>query len=112
VVLQKSVREGFGLSAAEALWKGRPLIVGDCAGLRAQVEHDVTGCLVESVEECAAAIVDLLRDRHRARRLARAGRESARERFLLPRLLRDHLRLYTALLQPPAVTDQNAAAGG
>jgi trehalose synthase len=113
VVLQKSLREGFGLSATEAMWKGQPLIVGDCDGLRLQVEDGVTGCRVDSVEACAAAIVDLLHDRRRARQLARTARERVRERFLLPRLLRDHLRLYTDLVQTaatPAAAEPYAVA--
>jgi trehalose synthase len=92
------------------MWKGRPLIVGDCDGLRLQVDHGRTGYRVQSVAECADRIVELLYDRRHARRMARAGRERTRERYLLPRLLRDHLRLYTDLLQPEMVATSDAVA--
>jgi trehalose synthase len=114
VVVQKSLREGFGLSATEAMWKGAPLIAGDCGGLRLQVRHGDTGYLVRGVEECAGRIVEVLNDRGRVRVMARRAREQARARFLMPRLVRDHLGLYAALLQPasrPATIDDAVAAG-
>lgn len=104
VVLQKSLREGFGLSATEAMWKGTPLIVGNCGGLRVQVVDGESGYCVDSVAECAARLVELLHDRMKARRLARSARVRARERYLLPRVLRDHLRLYASLMSGRAAT--------
>ncbi len=95
VVLQKSTREGFGLSVAEALWKGTPTVAGRCGGIRIQIEDGRTGFLVSSVEECAERVSGLLQDREAGATMGAAGREYVRERFLLPRLLRDYLRVIT-----------------
>lgn len=97
VVVQKSIREGFGLTVTEALWKVRPVIAGDVGGIPLQIEDGVSGYLVSSPEQTAQRIVEVLRDPELARRLGRAGKERARERFLTPRLLRDWLRLFADL---------------
>lgn len=102
VLLQKSIREGFGLSATEAMWKGKPVIVGDVGGLSVQVVDGQTGYRVQDTEECAERLVALLRDPAAARRIGRAGRERVRERYLVPRLLRDELRLYRSALDTAA----------
>ena len=99
VVLQKSLREGFGLSATEAMWKGVPVVVGNVGGLRSQVVDGVTGYCVNTVEECAERLVRLLTNRTLARRLGRAARERVRDHYLLPRMVRDELRLYQAILE-------------
>ncbi len=93
VVLQKSVREGFGLTVAEAMWKGSPVIGGDCGGIRVQIEDGTNGYLVNTPEECARRIVELIRDESLGRRLGAAGRETVRRSYLIPRLLRDYLAL-------------------
>jgi len=98
VVVQKSVREGFGLTVAEAMWKGTPVVGGDCGGIRLQIRDGKTGFLVTNPEDCAARIITLLKDPDLARRMGQAGRESVRQNFLMPRLLRDHLRLYASLV--------------
>ena len=98
VVLQKSTREGFGLTVSEALWKGRPMIAGDVGGIRSQIESGVTGWLVSNVEEAAARSSDVLSNPEHAFDMARAGKEHVREHFLTPRYLRDHMRLYRDLL--------------
>jgi len=97
VCMQKSIREGFGLTVTEALWKGRPMIAGDVGGIPLQIEDGVSGFLVSSPEEAAARAVELLRDPELAKRIGKAGKERARERFLTPRLLRDWLRLFGEL---------------
>lgn len=97
VVVQKSIREGFGLVVSETLWKGTPVVAGRTGGIPLQMPDGVGGFLVESVEECAKGILDLLSDRARATALAEAGRERVRERFLMPRLVLDELRLLRAL---------------
>ncbi len=97
VVLQKSIREGFGLVVSESLWKGTPVIAGRAGGIPMQMPDDVGGRLVGSTEECAQAMLELLEDRELARELGRSGREHVREHFLLPRLLRDELRLLASL---------------
>ena len=98
VVVQKSLREGFGLTVAEAMWKGTPVIGGNCGGIRFQIRDGETGFLVSSPEECAARIVTLLRNPDLAKRIGQAGRESVKHSFLIPRLLRDHLSLYASLV--------------
>jgi trehalose synthase len=93
VMVQKSIREGFGLTVTEALWKVRPVVAGNVGGIPLQVEDGVSGFLISSPEEAARRIIEILRDPGLAKRLGRAGKESARERFLSPRLLRDWLKL-------------------
>jgi trehalose synthase len=93
VVLQKSIREGFGLTVTEALWKGRPTVAGNVGGIPLQIEDGVSGFLVDSPGECAARCVEILRDPGLGKNLGRQGKEHARRRFLSPRLLRDWLGL-------------------
>jgi trehalose synthase len=97
VVLQKSLREGFGLTVTEALWKVRPVVAGDVGGIPLQVEDGETGYLVSSPEEAAERTLSVLQDPELAKRLGRAGKEHARERFLTPRLLRDWLGVFGQL---------------
>ena len=92
--MQKSMREGFGLTVTEALWKGRPVIAGNVGGIPLQIEDGETGFLVASPEEAAERSLEILSDPELAKRLGRAGKERAREMFLTPRLLRDWLELF------------------
>jgi trehalose synthase len=94
VVIQKSLREGFGLVVAEALWKGIPVVGGAVGGIPLQIVHGKTGFLVDSVEDCAEHTLELLRDPALRTRMGGAGREHVRENFLITRDLRDHLRLF------------------
>jgi len=98
VVLQKSVREGFGLTVSEGLWKARPTVAGAVGGIVVQIEDGVTGWLVDSREACAAACLEILADPQAARLRALAGKEHVRRHFLTPRLLRDWLALFNRLL--------------
>lgn len=93
VIVQKSIREGFGLVVSESMWKGTPVIAGNAGGIPLQMADGVGGVLVDSVEACAAAMVELLRDRERAREIGARGRERVHEHFLLPRLALSHLVL-------------------
>jgi trehalose synthase len=97
VVIQKSTREGFGLTVTEAIWKGRPLIGGDVGGIPLQVVDGESGFLVSDVEECAQRSLEILADPSLGKQLGRAGKEIARKRFLTPRLLRDWLELFEGL---------------
>ena len=97
VVIQKSTREGFGLTVTEALWKARPFIGGDVGGIPLQVTNGESGFLVSTVEECAQRALEILGDPGLGKRLGRAGKESARQRFLTPRLLRDWLGVFEQL---------------
>jgi trehalose synthase len=96
VVLQKSIREGFGLTVAEAMWKGTPVIGGNVGGIRYQIDDGVNGFLVNTVEEAAARIVQLVKDENLRRRLGKAGRETVRQKFLLSRNLEQYLDLFSA----------------
>jgi len=108
VVVQKSIREGFGLTVVEAMWKGTPVVGGDCGGIRLQIRDGETGFLVSNAEECAAKIITLLLNPDLARRIGQAGKESARQNFVMPRLLRDHLRLYASLVREEHYTRTRA----
>ena len=96
-VLQKSIREGFGLTVTEALWKGRPTVGGRAGGIPSQIQDGETGWLVDSVEECADACREILADPPTAAVRGRKGKEYVRQHFLTPRLLRDWLALFNLL---------------
>jgi trehalose synthase len=93
VVLQKSLREGFGLTVAEAMWKGTPVIGGNVGGIRYQIENGVNGFLVSSIEEAAERIVRLLKDEKLREEMGRKARQSVREKFQLTRYLEQYLEL-------------------
>lgn len=93
VVLQKSIREGFGLTVTEAMWKGTPVIGGRVGGIRHQIEDGVNGFLVETVEQAAARIVQLVKDSDLAASLGACARQTVTERFLMTRLFEDWLDL-------------------
>jgi trehalose synthase len=97
VVLQKSLREGFGLTVSEALWKGRPVVGGRAGGIKLQIRDGYDGYLVDSIEECAQRTIDLLADPVGADALGAQGREHVRDNFLSTRELEDWLRLFTEL---------------
>jgi trehalose synthase len=97
VVIQKSTREGFGLTVSEALWKGKPFIGGDVGGIPLQVEDGETGYLVSTVEDCADRSIEILKDPDAARALGRRGKEHVRTHFLTPRYLRDYLKIFHAV---------------
>ncbi|KFE71156.1 glycosyltransferase [Hyalangium minutum] len=97
VVIQKSIREGFGLVVSEALWKGTPVVAGRAGGIPIQMPEGTGGILVDNVEECAEAVLHLLRHPQEAQCLGERGREHVRQNFLFPRLLLDELRMMDAL---------------
>lgn len=93
IIIQKSTQEGFGLTVTEAMWKGTPVIGGDCGGIHRQICDGENGFLVSDVPSCAEKIVALLKDRQMARRMGEAGRASVTKNYLMPRLLKDYLEL-------------------
>ncbi|MEW6202282.1 MAG: glycosyltransferase [bacterium] len=99
IILQKSVREGFGLTVTEALWKGVPVIGSAVGGIKAQVINGVTGYLIYSIEGCAHRIEELLRDPEKGKTMGRNGKELVRSRFLITRHLKNYLLLMLALLK-------------
>ena len=97
VIIQKSIREGFGLVVAEALWKGTPVVAGRAGGIPMQLEDGKGGYLIDTVDECAEKVLYLLEHRAEAKRMGARGRRYIRSHFLTPRLLADELRLLRSL---------------
>jgi len=97
VVIQKSLREGFGLVVSEALWKGTPVVAGRAGGIPLQMADGTGGILVDTVEQCATATLSLLKDRERARQLGETGQERVKQLFLIPRLVLNELNLLHSL---------------
>lgn len=96
VILQKSLREGFGLTVAEAMWKGTPVIGGNVGGIRYQIKDGENGFLVSSVGEAAERIVQILTDEAMRVRMGERARETVRRNFLLTRYLEQYLDLFDA----------------
>ena len=105
VIMQKSLREGFGLTVTEAMWKGTPVIGGNCGGIRIQIDHGRTGYLVDTVEECATAMLEILNNPDQAKAMGKLGREHVRQNFLITRILGDYLSVCSELLAPSSVPD-------
>jgi trehalose synthase len=99
VILQKSIREGFGLSVTEALWKGVPVVGGDVGGIPLQIQDGVNGFLVSTVEEAAEKTLYLLKHPQRAKEMGKNGREHVLRNFLITRHLKDYLELFVQLLR-------------
>jgi trehalose synthase len=98
VVIQKSLREGFGLVVSEALWKEKPIVAARAGGIPMQFPAGFEHYLVNSIEECADRVTELLQKPGARGDFGRAGREHVRQNFLLPRLIRDDLRVIRSLL--------------
>jgi trehalose synthase len=96
VVLQKSIREGFGLTVTEAMWKGAAVIGGNVGGIRRQIEDGENGFIVSSVEAAAERMVQLIKDRRLRERLGEAAKETVRRQFLLTRYLEQYLDLFAS----------------
>jgi trehalose synthase len=111
VIVQKSIREGFGLVVSEALWKGTPVVAGRTGGIPLQMADGRGGVLVDTIEEAAHAIVRVLQEPEWALGLAARGRERVREHFLLPRLLLDELRLMRELSGGRSLGDRRDSRG-
>lgn len=97
VVLQKSLREGFGLTVAEALWKERPVVASAAGGIPLQVVHNYTGLLSHTVEGTAGFVKQLLQNPDYAKKLASNGKEHIRQNFLITRHIRDYILLMLSL---------------
>jgi len=100
VVIQKSTREGFGLTVTEALWKGTPVVASNVGGIPLQIEDGVNGFLLDpkDYDGFADAVLKLLKDEALARRMGETGREKVREKFLITRLLEDYITLMEELI--------------
>ncbi len=97
VVLQKSLKEGFGLTVAEAMWKGKPVIGGAVGGIPLQIIHGITGFLVHSIEGAAFRIRQFLNNPEMSKRMGERGKEHIRQHFLITRQIRDYLSIWYAL---------------
>ena len=97
MVVQKSIREGFGLVVSEALWKRCPVVASDVGGISIQIAHGESGYNVGSLNEWVEAITYLLRNKEDATKMGNAGRELVRQRFLITRLLQDYLKIFRTL---------------
>ncbi len=97
VIVQKSLREGFGLTVAEAMWKGTPVIGGNVGGIRYQIDDGVNGFLVSSIEETAERVVELINDKELRNEMGSKARETVRKNFLLTRYLEQYLDLFSEL---------------
>jgi trehalose synthase len=102
VIMQKSLKEGFGLTVSEALWKGKPIIAGAVGGIPLQVTHKYSGVLTHSVEGAAYWLKQLLQSPAFAKKLGENGREHVRENFLVTRHLRDYMLLFLSVQNEPA----------
>lgn len=98
VIIQKSLREGFDLVVSEALWSGTPVIGGNVGGIKVQIINGKCGYLINNVQECAERIVELIHNPRMARAMGKFGRDHIRKHFLLPRLIRDEMKLMVDLL--------------
>ncbi|MCK4995152.1 MAG: glycosyltransferase [Candidatus Omnitrophica bacterium] len=100
VVLQKSTREGFGLTITEALWKGKPVVASNIGGIPNQIQNNKTGILVNphDFDECAEAVLRVLKDKKFADKIGKAAKEYVREKFLITRHALDYLNLLIDIL--------------
>jgi trehalose synthase len=100
VVLQKSTREGFGLTVTEAMWKGAAVIGGNVGGIRRQIIDGENGFLVTTTDQAAERIVQVLRDPGLRERVGSRAKETVREKYLMSRLLEDWLDLLAEYERP------------
>lgn len=105
VIVQKSLREGFGLTVTEALWHGQPVVAGDVGGIKHQINDGDNGFLVHSPRECADRIVALIVDHHLKHMMGEYAHQKVEEEFLMSRLVLDHLKVYEAM--KPAIDSEN-----
>jgi trehalose synthase len=99
VIVQKSIREGFGLVVSEALWKETPIVAGNVGGIPMQMPGELSHYLVNNIEECAQRIVYLLQNPEVCHKLGKLGKAVVAEKFLMPRLMRDELALIKSLVK-------------
>jgi trehalose synthase len=97
IVLQKSLKEGFGLTVSEGMWKGKPVLGGAVGGIPLQIVHGITGFLIHSIEGTAFRIRQILNNPAMAQRMGEKGREYIRKHFLITRQIRDYLSIWYAM---------------
>ena len=97
VIIQKSIKEGFGLTVTEALWKAKPVVASNVGGIPLQIKHKYSGLLCHSIDGAAFAIKQLLNSPEYAQKLGENGKEHIRNNFLITRHLRDYILLFLSL---------------
>ncbi len=97
IIIQKSLKEGFGLTVSEALWKGKPVVASHVGGIPLQITHKYSGMLCHSIEGAAFAVKQLLNSPAYAQKLGENGREHVRNNFLLTRHLKEYMLLFLSL---------------
>ena len=105
VIVQKSLKEGFGLTVAEALWKAKPVVASNVGGIPLQIKHKYSGLLCHSVEGASFAIKQLLSSPAYAKKLGENGREHIKNNFLITRHLRDYMLLFLSLYHPEDIVN-------
>lgn len=100
VIVQKSLKEGFGLTVSEALWKGKPVVASHVGGIPLQITHKYSGLLCRSIEGAAYAIKQLLNNPEFAAKVGANGREHVKNNFLITRHLRDYMLTFLTLFMP------------
>jgi trehalose synthase len=98
VVIQKSLKEGFGLTVTEALWKKTPVVASNVGGIPLQIKGGKNGFLINSIEECADKVVFLLKNPEKAKKMGEAGHEHVKNNFLITRHLLDYLNLLNRVI--------------
>ena len=98
IIVQKSLKEGFGLTITEALWKEKPVIAGAVGGVPLQIKHEHSGILTSSIDETSYWMQRLLEEPDFARKLGESGKSYVLKNFLLTRHIRDYLQLFSSLL--------------
>lgn len=98
VIIQKSIREGFGLAVTEALWKEKPVVGGAAGGIKFQIKDGINGFLVNSSREAADRIIQLIKNQNLAKKMGRKAKSSVRKQFLIPRLINDYLKLFEEVM--------------
>jgi len=98
IILQKSIREGFGLVVTEAMWKGKPVIGGNVGGIKLQIKDGKNGFLVDSPQQAGEKIIELLKNPQLAEKIGKDARKTAKNNFLMPRVLRDYLKVFKELI--------------
>lgn len=101
VVLQKSIREGFGLTVTEALWKGKPVVGGRAGGIKIQIQDGINGFLVSNIQEGTDKCLYLLQNPDIAKKMGAAGKQLVKEKFLTTREIEDYLKLFNKLNGTP-----------
>lgn len=97
VIIQKSIREGFGLTITEAMWKEKPLIAGKTSGSLLQIKNNKNGIIVSTLEETKKAIVYLIKNKNLQKKLGKAAKQSVKKHFLFPRFILENLKIYESL---------------